>query len=171
MKYLVKNITSGEEVLCEKVAVDGEDYYTKNTYINPKDYYLEKSNKGWIVCKLELGKCDSDDIKVIATTNKSLDIPMVVDVVGVFAEISSEMQEATYNDQHRITYKHGYVDGYNKSKETYSYTKEDMVELLKYVVSKFELLVIYVPLEGLLSFPWFVLSHYPTNLNLLLLSS
>ena len=32
------------------------------------------------------------------------------------AEDSSELQEATYTTQHKITYKHGFIDGYNKVK-------------------------------------------------------
>ena len=35
------------------------------------------------------------------------------------AEISSELQEGTYATQHKVTYKHGFVDGYNKAKEKF----------------------------------------------------
>ena len=45
--------------------------------------------------------------------------------VNELAEISSELQEATYTPPHKITYKHGFIDGYNKAKETL-YTKEQM---------------------------------------------
>ena len=41
------------------------------------------------------------------------------------AEISSELQEATYTPQHKTTYKHGFIDGYNKAKETL-YTEEQV---------------------------------------------
>jgi len=41
------------------------------------------------------------------------------------AEISSELQEATYTPPHKTTYKHGFIDGYNKAKETL-YTKEQI---------------------------------------------
>ena len=33
------------------------------------------------------------------------------------AENSSEVQEATYTTQHKITYKHGYIDGYTQCQE------------------------------------------------------
>jgi hypothetical protein len=46
------------------------------------------------------------------------------------AEISSELQEATYTPQHKTTYKHGFIDGYNKAKETY-YTKQDLIDLVE----------------------------------------
>jgi len=41
------------------------------------------------------------------------------------AELSSELQEATYTPQHKTTYKHGFIDGYNKAKETL-YTEEQV---------------------------------------------
>jgi len=33
------------------------------------------------------------------------------------AENSSEVQEATYTSQHKITYQHGYIDGYTQCQE------------------------------------------------------
>lgn len=33
------------------------------------------------------------------------------------AENSSEVQEATYTPQHKITYQHGYIDGYTQCQE------------------------------------------------------
>lgn len=39
--------------------------------------------------------------------------------VEKLAEISSELQEGTYTLQHKTTYKHGFIDGFNKSKENY----------------------------------------------------
>lgn len=139
MKYKVKNTVTGEETICEKVVVDGEDYYTQNTHINPKEYYLEKSNKGWIVCRLELGKCDSDDIKVIATTNKSLDLPMVIDEVEELAEIDTDKCLCyKYPNSDNGYYDHieGFKAGYKQAKETYSYTKEDMVEFTEWLIIK-----------------------------------
>jgi predicted nucleotide-binding protein (sugar kinase/HSP70/actin superfamily) len=46
------------------------------------------------------------------------------------AEISSELQEATYTIQHKTTYKHGFIDGYNKAKETL-YTEEQVKEVIE----------------------------------------
>jgi ribosomal protein L20 len=45
------------------------------------------------------------------------------------AENSSEVQEATYTLQHKITYQHGYIDGYTQCQEDMSdkkYTEEDV---------------------------------------------
>ena len=40
------------------------------------------------------------------------------------AENSSEFQEATYTPQHKITYQHGYIDGYTQC-------QEDMADYIK----------------------------------------
>ena len=45
------------------------------------------------------------------------------------AEHSSEVQEATYTTQHKITYKHGFIDGYNLSDQQ---TKELQKNIVKY---------------------------------------
>jgi hypothetical protein len=52
------------------------------------------------------------------------------DNVEKLAEISSELQEATYTLQHKITYKHGFIDGYNKAKDTL-YTEEQVKEAIR----------------------------------------
>lgn len=45
------------------------------------------------------------------------------------AEISSELQEGTYTPQHKITYKHGYTDGYNQALEDNKDTKYTETDL------------------------------------------
>ena len=64
--------------------------------------------------------------KVIASTKPLEGLPLLVieDEVEMLAEHSSEVQESTYTPQHKITYKHGFMDGYNKSKSTYKFTEE-----------------------------------------------
>lgn len=51
------------------------------------------------------------------------------------AEISSEIQEGTYTPQHKITYKHGYQDGYNQALEDNKekkYTEEDLRKAIEF---------------------------------------
>ena len=67
--------------------------------------------------------------KIIAYKPKGnapeLDLPLlpeivVEDDVEKLAEISSELQEGTYTPQHKITYKHGFIDGYKTATKVYS---------------------------------------------------
>ena len=53
-------------------------------------------------------------------------LPPIEDDVEQLVEISSELQEGTYTIQHKITYKHGFKDGYNKAHENYKYTEDDV---------------------------------------------
>lgn len=108
MKYLIKNITSGEETICEKVVVDGFEYYIKST---------------------ESGNCI--ELKKIATNNSSLDLPMVVDEVGELA--INDTNDCPYyqspnSDNGYYDHVEGFRSGYQKAKETFEYTKDDMVE-------------------------------------------
>lgn len=84
---------------------------------------------------LENNKQDLEE--EIFNLEQALDIPShlrfhnsKVDKVEKLAEISSELQEGTYTPQHKTTYKHGFIDGYNKSKE-YFYTKQDLIDLVE----------------------------------------
>ena len=57
------------------------------------------------------------------------------------AENSSELQEATYTPQHKITYQHGYIDGYTQCQEDMAdrkYTEEAMLFAFVHGGTKFE---------------------------------
>lgn len=136
MKYLVKNRKTGEETLCEKVGVDGFDYYIVNKLPNAKDYFITRNNglgqhngAGIILFK--------DDRKVIATTNKSLDLPQVVDEVEELASKAADSEECFNNVDGDYSGYYDYIEGfqvgYNKAEETYQFTKYDMVEFTDWI--------------------------------------
>ena len=52
------------------------------------------------------------------------------DVEGM-AENSSEIQEATYTPQHKVTYKHGFIDGYHKAREKFEFSRQDLIGLVE----------------------------------------
>lgn len=126
MKYLVKNRKTGEEALCEKVVVDNHDYYLSE---NPEleDYCYNPRTKEFFKV-LDMMMVDGlnknkDDYKIIATTNKSLDLPMVIDEVEELAR-----KEFPNNGTIESGYlAGGYKIGYQKAKETYQFTKEDLI--------------------------------------------
>jgi len=70
--------------------------------------------------------------KIIAVSPE-LNLEGVPSYVEYLAEHSSEVQEATYTTQHKITYKHGFIDGYRRS-EKELFTEDDVktaIELAK----------------------------------------
>lgn len=140
MKYLVKK-TSGEETICEKVEVDNQDYYLSNDDFNYPCFVVTDIDK-----LVEVNKNNEEyyhrfnSKKVIATTNPSLGLPMVVDEVEELASKSADIEECFNNVDGDCSgyydYIEGYKIGYNKAKKTYSYTKEDMVEFTEWLITK-----------------------------------
>lgn len=155
LKYIVKNITSGEESLCEKVVVDNQDYYVtgddfhlKNLQNNDLAYHWKSKEiltvleytgitADWLC--LDGTKRDSYKLKkVIATTKKYLDLPMVIDEVdyySVIEQIATSTQPSNISELniwHEIVMKMC-SDAISVPKETYFYTKEDMVEFVEYL--------------------------------------
>jgi hypothetical protein len=82
------------------------------------------------------------------------------DDINELAEISSELQEGTYTTQHKVSYKHGFVDGYNKAKEKYKYTEEDMRKAIDMATtSKHDSALIFFNAEEIIQ----SLDQYPTE--------
>jgi hypothetical protein len=121
MKYLLINQQTGEETLCDKVTVDGFDYYVTN--INPimGSKYFDDTNA---IRKVTITDTTYWSIRqnyksITACTNPILDIPQVVDDVQNLA-----FQYCKSSQSHR----RGFIDGYHKSQETHPFSEEDMVE-------------------------------------------
>lgn len=140
-KYKVKNTVTGEETICEKVVVDGYDFYYTKEFPKNGDYGLTKLNTiTKIGYAFEFGLYK----KVIATTNKSLDLPMVIDEVEELAEKHAKSMWGVYyddidedcNDTRGNNSINDYKHGYQRAKETYSFTKEDMVEFTEWLITK-----------------------------------
>jgi hypothetical protein len=82
-KYKLTNSKTGDEHLCDKVTIDGYDYYVNKSDIGINDYF-EVDGK-LLQC---LTSQEADDLavsndypKVIVTNNPHLDIPKVADEV------------------------------------------------------------------------------------------
>lgn len=127
MKYKLINKTTDEEHLCDKVIIDGFDYYVSDTRITELSandrYYTIVENPRRIVRYSK--HIQSKDAVIIATNNPNIDIPKVVDEVERLAK-----QEHSYNHKsvNEISFRLGVEVGYNKSQETHSFSEEDMIE-------------------------------------------
>lgn len=133
-QYKLINLETKEEFICDKVVIEGMDYYVTASNIQKGEWqYYHYSNSKQTILKAELDlPNDGRRSLVIATKNPSIDVPKVIDSIEDLSEVSSEVQEATYTIQHKITYKHGFKDGYSKAKETYTFTEGDMIEFAGY---------------------------------------
>jgi hypothetical protein len=123
MKYQLINKQTGEQTLCDKVTIDGFDYYVSNGQPNINDFSFNTKYE-WIkeVDKNYLLFVNYEDKKVMATTNPNLDIPQVVDEVETLAR---EATKIYINEREKQTVYLEFMNGYNKSQETHSFSEED----------------------------------------------
>ena len=142
MKYKLINKITKEEHLCDKLTIDGFDYYVSNNEqpkIDGELYHCKHKGKGIDVGNgkpsqnLIISTYSSkrnlcfDCKKVIATNNSNIDIPKVVDEVERLAE------SIIPNLRYKKYVKTGFIGGYNKSQETHSFSEEDMVDFAKWM--------------------------------------
>lgn len=130
MKYLLKNKTTGEEHLCEKVVIDGFEYYItdKITSIGEKSILQLEGFTPMILTHFEECEPDYEGKKIIATNNPNIDLPQVIDEV-VYEAYKAVGEDIAYNDL-LVT---AWCDGYSKAKEETPFSEEDMLDFLKWV--------------------------------------
>lgn len=119
MTYKLINNQIKEEHLCDKVTIDGFDYYLSDEIIEKGWEGIAYKNdvKGKIFKHFyTTNEWYKDAKKVIATNNPNIDIPKAVDKVE---EIT---KDEGYSNSFRIGFKHGY----NKSQESHPFSEEDM---------------------------------------------
>lgn len=136
MKYTLINSKTGEKTLCEKVVVDGFDYYVS-------DEIQLGTNNVWVATKSRVFKFElhmaviksNMPRMVIATNNPNLDIPKVLDLIEILIEHHCRKEGLSWENDYA---KESLILGYNKSQETHPYSKEDMVDFLDWCSSKYQ---------------------------------
>ena len=134
MKYKLINNKTKEETICSLVTIDEFDYYVNDNEIIQKDFYIDfrsdgnkleqfKTKEDWVL----VGICDSK--KVITTNNPNIDIPKVIE------EIDLAFNYYNSNEQYKVSDSFHYTNGYNKAKETYHFTVQDMLDFGKYCIN------------------------------------
>lgn len=126
MKYKLINIKTKEEHLCDKVTIEGFDYYVTDGKIHYGYVWNTILEQVETMFK---EKPFHDDLKgIIATNNSNIDIPKVVDEVEDFI---NEIH-AGQGDYHEAGQIIGRRDGYNKAKEKFQFTEEDMIDFYEW---------------------------------------
>ncbi len=137
MKYLLKNNKTKEETICEKVKIDGFEYYVENTVPFFNDWlYDNLDNRIWHLTNLgclqayHSQKCNNWS-KIIATNNPNIDIPKIINEFENLAEQDAdkcEYYKHPNSDNGYYDHVEGFKAGYNKAKETYQFTEENVLE-------------------------------------------
>ena len=126
-KYKLINKATGEEHICEKVVIDGWDYYVSDETVGNYCWYINTyTNKLYHSSTL---KPNENSKKVIATNNPSIDIPKVVDEVEILV---NKLDTPENLDQ--FSFDKGFIDGYNNSQKTHPFSEEDMKSFGKFCI-------------------------------------
>lgn len=131
-KFKLINNKTKEETICSLVTIDVFEYYVNDNEIIQKDFYIDfrsdgnkleqfKTKEDWVL----VGICDSK--KVITTNNPNIDIPKVIE------EIDLAFNYYNSNEQYKVSDSFHYTNGYNKAKETYQFTEEDMIDFAEWI--------------------------------------
>jgi hypothetical protein len=150
-QYLLKNKTTNEEVLCNKVVVDGFDYYVIdfinkigmyiNEYGKPIVKYIKDLDKDLIWESID-GKASACDSKfefktVIATNNSSIDIPKVID--ETFTKSFEYFVSRDKCDTESMIH---FSKGYNTHASTHTLSDDEVVDFVDYCLNKHSLDII-----------------------------
>lgn len=125
MKYKLINKQTNEEHVCSKVTIDGFDYYVSEEFIEEGDFAINLNTKH-IKQYDGVKGMDSYWKKVIACNNSNIDISKVVDEVDQYT-MAQEYAIKT-KSPNKEAHRRGFVEGYNKSQETYPFSDENMIE-------------------------------------------
>ena len=132
-KYKLINTTTKEEHLCDKVTIDGFDYYVSDEIIKDvRPYNGEwQIEKGYILNKLPTYLTDLSECRlVIATNNLNIDIPQILEEPNetLIHQIAADLGYRMLPDD----LEEGIKAGYKESQETHPFSEDDMVEFGKY---------------------------------------
>ena len=148
-KYKLINNLTKEETICSLVTIDEFDYYVNddkivdsiNVLYNNKIYSTVYSNtvpQGEILLSGFGYVMKSSCKKVITTNNPNIDIPKIINEFENLAEQDAdkcEYYKHPNSDNGYYDHVEGFKAGYNKAKETYHFTVQDMLDFGKYCIN------------------------------------
>jgi hypothetical protein len=124
-KYKLIHTKTKKETICNFITIDGFDYYyvinSMTNSLNFEPYYYIYKN----ILSERTFSPHLNDKKVIATNNPNINIPKIVNGVEKLAKNECVCQS------NNCVHFNLFIRGYNKAKETYQYSKEDMIDLIQ----------------------------------------
>lgn len=137
MKYKLINKTTNETHVCDKVIIDGFDYYVKEDLVKEDEFFLMGNEIIQNSSLLTDEWCKSKQPKVIACNYLSTDIPKVVTEEPYEILIPFPNELKMRDGREILNWQNGWVDGhldgYTKSQETHSFTEYDMLKFAVFV--------------------------------------
>ena len=139
--YRLINKETNEATICEKVVIGDFEYYVIEEEILKDDecYFITENNgifhKGKKDTIIDHPNRKKPHRKVVATNFPGMSPNIFYEVSDQFSLYFTDLNSKNiYEDNYRNKNKsfRDYMSGYNKSKETYSFSEEDMLEFGKF---------------------------------------
>ena len=130
MKYKLTNNQTKEEHLCDKVTIDGFDYYVSYKCNDLGGWHIDVEFK--LLLNPSRYNVVNEMREVIATNNPSIDIPKVVDELMYKWNLGLKVAEKS-KTKNKTAMRNGFVKGYDKSQETHPFSEQDMIEFYKWL--------------------------------------
>ena len=139
MKYKLIDSVSKKETICDKVTINGFDYYVSDELPKDNEIVLHKNGTiGKLTTALAValvegtneGSYVDECKKIIATNNPNIDIPKVVDIKLLKYKIA-EHEYQTGKRERKHTEQEAFINGWRQclqSQETHSNSDVDMIE-------------------------------------------
>ncbi len=130
--YKLINFVTHEEHLCEKVTIDEFDYYVGNTPAKDYEGFYFLKDKIYHTSKTLL---QTGCKKIIATNNPNINLPKLINEIEKLGEIETNIRILRHQVTSKAarTYFEGFMNGFEKSRETYQFTENDMIEFAKWL--------------------------------------
>ena len=129
MKYKLINKQTNEEHLCDKVTIDGFDYYVSDEKLIPNCYVFDPIRNRITVIYLVSKKGENFGAKkVIATNNPNIDIPQILEEPNetLIHQIAADLGYRMLPDD----LEEGIKAGYKESQETHPFSEQDMIDFV-----------------------------------------
>lgn len=143
MKYKLINKTTNETHVCDKVIIDGFDYYVKEDLVKEDEFFLMGNEIIQNSSLLTDEWCKSKQPKVIASNDLSTNIPKVVTEEPYELLIPFPNELKMRDGREILNWQNGWVDGYlvgyTKSQESHSYSDDDIINLIEWMQCLFSL--------------------------------
>lgn len=128
-KYKLINNRTKEEHLCDKVTIDGFEYYESSDKIKelkPDDRYATIVENPRRIVFYSKHIQDTFSKVIICTNNPNIDIPKVIDEVEKLAD---EFCDRYFTEKGKLI-SIAYKSGYNESQETHPFSLDDVKEII-----------------------------------------
>lgn len=139
MKYKLINNQTKEEHLCDKVTIDGFDYYLSDENEITKDFqYVVRITTNRIYKVRIVDTLLGSEFIIIATNNPNIDIPKVVDLKLLKYKIA-EFEYPTGKKERKHTEQEAFINGWKQclqSQETHPFSEEDMIEFVNWLTKE-----------------------------------